>query len=143
MWPYRPWGSVPEGVSIVKLSSCVVEVCPSQTSLRSAPVVDWPPKIIICLLLGSQTAECELLPAGPCSAQTDAVSDCVTVRFVETEISSAAVIVETHTSPPVANPWLPDELLMVATVSVPEVQVTELVMFCVLPSDYVPVAVNC
>jgi hypothetical protein len=32
---------------------------------------------------------------------------------------------------------------MVATAGAAELQTTELVMFCVLPSEYVPVAVNC
>ena len=40
---------------------------------------------------------------------------------------------------PVANPLA----LIVATAVLDDVQVTWLVIFCVLPSEYVPVAVNC
>jgi hypothetical protein len=54
-----------------------------------------------------------------------------------------AVIVDVPAPTLVASPWLPAALLIVATFGVPEVQVTEVVMFWVLPSEYVPVAVNC
>jgi hypothetical protein len=42
-----------------------------------------------------------------------------------------------------AKPWLPDTLLMAATLVAEELQLTEVVKFCVLPSLNVPVAVNC
>jgi hypothetical protein len=68
----------------------------------------------------------------------------VTVRFVEaTTAPSVAVIADVPIPMLVARPWFPPKLLIVATVSVPEVHVTKFVMFCVLPSEYVPVAVNC
>jgi hypothetical protein len=63
------------------------------------------------------------------------LTDCVTVRVVEADTPRAAVIVDVPTPTLVARPWLPDELLIVATVGVPEVQVTEFVTFCVLPSE--------
>lgn len=43
----------------------------------------------------------------------------------------------------VASPWLPAVLLMVATVGVEELQITEVVRSCVLPSVKVPVPANC
>jgi hypothetical protein len=44
---------------------------------------------------------------------------------------------------PLAKPWLPAELLMVAVAALDELHVTNVVRFCVLPSVNVPVAVNC
>ena len=43
----------------------------------------------------------------------------------------------------VARPFEPAVLLIVATPVADELQVTVVVMFCVLLSEYVPVAVNC
>jgi len=43
----------------------------------------------------------------------------------------------------VASPIVGEELLIVATLVFDELQVTDGVMFCMLPSEYVPVAVNC
>src|ERR1700733_7231650 len=64
----------------------------------------------------------------------------VTVSKVEPEIDDdVAVIVELPTPAPLARP----AVLIVATVAVPEVQVTVDVKFCVVPSLKVPVAVNC
>jgi hypothetical protein len=64
----------------------------------------------------------------------------VTVSKVEPEIDDdVAVIVELPTPAPLARP----AALIVATVVVPEVQVTVDVKFCVVPSLNVPVAVNC
>jgi hypothetical protein len=56
---------------------------------------------------------------------------------------SEAEIVAVPTPTLVASPWLPVELLIVATACISELQVTEFVSVCVLPSVYVPVAVNC
>jgi hypothetical protein len=50
----------------------------------------------------------------------------VAVPLTEPEV---AVIVDVPTAMLVARPWLPAELLIVATFGVPEVQVTEVVMF--------------
>ena len=61
----------------------------------------------------------------------------------ENRVPSVAVMAEVPVPTLVARPWLPEELLMVATVGIADVQATEPVMFCVLPSEYVPVAVNC
>jgi hypothetical protein len=58
------------------------------------------------------------------------------VRVVEpTTAPSVAVIVDVPAPTLVARPWVPAALLIVATFSVPEVQDTEVVMFCVLPSE--------
>jgi len=53
-----------------------------------------------------------------------------------------ALIVVVPCDIPVANPTVPAALLIVATVVALEVHWTVLVMFCVLASVYVPVAVN-
>jgi len=56
--------------------------------------------------------------------------------------SAASMVVEPEPTL-VARPFEPVVLLIVATVVTDEVHVTEVVMFCVLLSEYVPVAVNC
>ena len=64
----------------------------------------------------------------------------VTVSFVEAlALPDAALIVVLPCAMDVASP----ALLMVATATVEDVQVTELVTSCMLPSLNVPVAVNC
>jgi hypothetical protein len=64
----------------------------------------------------------------------------VTVRSVDPEIDDdVAVIVEVPTPAPLASP----AELIVAVELVPELHVTVLVRFCVVPSLKVPVAVNC
>jgi hypothetical protein len=64
----------------------------------------------------------------------------VTVKVVEPAIDpEVAVIVAAPCLMLVANP----PLLTLATPGTLEVHVTELVKFCVVPSLYVPVAVNC
>jgi hypothetical protein len=55
---------------------------------------------------------------------------------------SVAVIVTEPTPAPVANPYVPAALLIVATPRFDELQVTDAVRSCVLLSVYVPVAVN-
>jgi hypothetical protein len=68
----------------------------------------------------------------------------VTVRFAEPFTApEVAVIVIEPASTPVANPCEPGESLIVATVPSDELQLTVPVMFCVLLSLKVPVAVNC
>jgi len=54
----------------------------------------------------------------------------------------AAVMVEVPAANPMARPGAPFTL-MLATAGLPEVHCTEPVMFCVLPSLNVPMAVNC
>jgi hypothetical protein len=54
-----------------------------------------------------------------------------------------AVIMVVPAAAPLAKPWLPTELLIVAAAALDELHVTEVVRFCVLPSVNVPVAVNC
>lgn len=67
-----------------------------------------------------------------------------TVRMVEfiIEPEEAAMVVQPEAMLP-ARPWLPDTLLMAATLVAEELQLTVVVKFCVLPSLNVPVAVNC
>ena len=60
----------------------------------------------------------------------------------ETLPDVAAIVVEPAAAD-VANPLLPAALLMVATPVEEELQVTEFVRFCVVLSEYLPVAVNC
>jgi len=68
----------------------------------------------------------------------------VTVRMVDPLIEPAvAVIVAVPCPTLVANPIVAPVLLMVAVVGVSELHCTAEVRGCVLPSVYVPVAVNC
>jgi hypothetical protein len=68
----------------------------------------------------------------------------VTIKEVVAEIlPDAAVIVVCPVATEVANPLEPAALLMVATAVSDEPQVTDAVKSCVVPSEYVPVAVNC
>jgi hypothetical protein len=68
----------------------------------------------------------------------------VTVRMVDPLIEpDVAVIVAVPCPTVAANPVVAPILLIVAVVGVSEVHCTVEVRFCVLPSVYVPVAVNC
>ena len=65
---------------------------------------------------------------------------CATFRVLEPVIGpKVAVMVALPVPTPVAKPVL----LTLATAGADELHVTELVRFCVLPSVYVPAAVNC
>ncbi len=66
----------------------------------------------------------------------------VNVALPETP-PDVAVIVVVPPATALATPFVPDVLLMVATAVDDELQLTELVRFCVLPSLNVPVASNC
>lgn len=68
----------------------------------------------------------------------------MTVSVVElcTELSSASIVVEPLPTP-VASPFDPSVLLIVATVEGEELHLTEVVKSRVLLSEYVPVALNC
>ena len=67
----------------------------------------------------------------------------VTVKAaLEGRLPEAAEMVETPGAMPFVSPGTPF-MLMVATDGFEEVQVTNAVMFCVLPSVYVAVAANC
>ena len=67
----------------------------------------------------------------------------VTVKVVlEETLPEAAVMMDVPAANPMASPGAPFTL-MLATVGFPEVHCTEPVMFSVLPSVKVPVAVNC
>jgi hypothetical protein len=91
------------------------------------------------------TANCWLVPlaieALPGFTTNDTRTGAVTARLAEPVIvpPEVAVIVVTPGSTLAASP----PLLTVAIVVADEVQVAVLVRFCVLPSLYVPVAVNC
>ncbi len=68
----------------------------------------------------------------------------LTVREVEPKIlPNVAVIVVRPLATAVALPWEPDALLIVAVGKVDEFHSTAVVIFCVLPSEKVPVAENC
>src|SRR5258708_7335702 len=68
----------------------------------------------------------------------------LTVRVVEPEMApDIAVMVVWPVLTLVASPLVPAVLLIVATAKAFDVHVTVPVMFCVLPSVYDPVAVNC
>ena len=68
----------------------------------------------------------------------------VTVRVVEPEIvPEVAVIFVKPAALEVAKPFEPVTLLMVATDSVSELQVTVVVMSCLALFEKIPVAVNC
>ena len=66
--------------------------------------------------------------------EINAVAVTVNVADPATE-PEAAVIVAAPIPTPVANPWLPAELLIVATAGLEEVHATEFVRFCVLLSE--------
>ena len=64
------------------------------------------------------------------------------MAVVET-LPDIAVILVVPALTPLASPFEPAALLMVATAVLVELQVTVVVRFCVELSEYVPVAVNC
>ena len=66
-----------------------------------------------------------------------------TVNVVVVErVPAAAVMVDVPIETALAIPDEPTELLIVATAGLEELQTTE-ERICVLPSEYVPVAINC
>ena len=68
----------------------------------------------------------------------------VTVSVADpTTLPDVAVIVDEPAATDVANPLEPAALLMAAIVAADDFQVTDVVRFCVVLSEYVPVAVNC
>jgi hypothetical protein len=91
---------------------------------------------------------CWVIPSG--RATPDGVT---TIELTEAEVTTSdavaesdpivAEMVELPAAMPWASPLVGVELLTVASTVLEDVQVTELVRFCVLPSLYVPVATNC
>ena len=80
--------------------------------------------------------------AGLTAIETNAAA--VTVKVVPAVIDPEAAVIFAEPVPTVvANPFESVALLTVATVVVSEPHSTVFVMFCVLPSVNVPVAVNC
>jgi hypothetical protein len=78
--------------------------------------------------------------AGATAIDTSVAACAVTVKVVDPEIlPDVAVIVVVPPATPVARPL--DEIVAVAVFD--ELQATDPVMFCVVLSEYVPVAVNC
>jgi hypothetical protein len=68
----------------------------------------------------------------------------VTVRVVDPDIlPDIAVIIVEPAATDTAKPLEPAALLIAATAAADEFQVTAVVKFCVVLSEYVPVAVNC
>ena len=80
--------------------------------------------------------------AGFTAIETNAGARMVRVTEFVTKPDVPVIVVEPCVNE-VTNPWLPGLLLMVATELEEELHATEAVMFCVLPSVNVPVAVNC
>jgi hypothetical protein len=80
--------------------------------------------------------------AGVIASDTSAAE--VTVSFVDPVTDpDVAVMVAVPAPVPLANPGFGGTLLIVATAETSELHCAVPVMFCVLPSVYVPVAVNC
>ena len=79
------------------------------------------------------------VPPGSELVETASVVGCTVSVVFPFTLPSVTVIVVVPAETPVANP----PALIVATPGLPEFHVTWLVTFCVLPSEYVPVAVNC
>ncbi len=68
----------------------------------------------------------------------------VTVSVAAPDIlPDVALMVVVPAATPEAKPLEPAALLIVATAVVDELQVTDAVSTCVVPSEYVPVAANC
>ena len=68
----------------------------------------------------------------------------VTVTVVVADIPACvAVIVAVPAATPVTRPWLPTALLTVASAAEEDAQVTDVVRSLLVPSEKVPVAVNC
>ena len=68
----------------------------------------------------------------------------VTVSVAASDIfPDVALMVVVPASTPEAKPLEPAALLIVATAVLDELQVTDAVSICVVPSEYVPEAVNC
>jgi hypothetical protein len=80
--------------------------------------------------------------SGDTVIETSAAVLTVSVVEPDTEPKVAAIVV-CPVPALVARPFVPGELLMVATAALFELQLTVVMMFCVLPSVYVPVAANC
>ena len=80
--------------------------------------------------------------AGVTATETSAAA--LTVRLPEPEMPpEAAVMVVVPAAPAVARPWDPAVLLMTAAAVFEDVQVTAFVIFWVVASEKVPVAINC
>jgi hypothetical protein len=115
------------------------------TEIVADPHVTEPVKFCVLLSLYVPVAvNCNVKPLAIDGFTGVTVIDCSvalpTIRTVEpTTDPNVALIVLVPTPMPVASP----PGLIVATESVAEPQVTELVRFCMLPSVYVPVAANC
>ena len=105
--------------------------------------------VISRLLLSEKTpvaVNCSVVPrAIPGLGDTTAIKARVTTfTVVEPDmLPEEAVIVVLPAETGAANPFEPAILLIVATVMADELQVTDDVISCVLPSENVPVAVNC
>ena len=99
---------------------------------------EYVPVAVNCRVVPSTT----LGLAGVTAMETSVAA--VTVSVVDPETPpDVAVIVVVPAATGVANPSEPAALLIVATPVVDELQVTVVVRFCVVPSENVPVAVNC
>jgi hypothetical protein len=99
---------------------------------------EYVPVAVNCLLVPSA-----MLGLVGVTAMETSVTE-VTASEVDPEIlPDVAVIVVEPAATEVVNPLEPAALLMAAIVAADDFQVTDVVRFCVEPSEYVPVAVNC
>ena len=77
------------------------------------------------------------------TAMDTSVAEVTVSVAVPTTLPDVAVIVDDPAATDVANPLEPAALLTAAIVVADDFQVTDVVRFCVVLSEYVPVAVNC
>ena len=99
--------------------------------------------VMFCVLPSENVpvaVNCCVVPSGMVGATGEIVIEtrvaALTVNIVDPLIvPEAAVMLEVPAATLVASPWLPAVLLIVATFAVAKDHVTEVVMFCVLPSE--------
>src|SRR4030095_12374797 len=85
----------------------------------------------------------KLADAGVIAIDTSSAGVIINVAILEVIPEELALIVVVPSARDVASPFEPDVLLMIATPIFDELQVTEEVIFCVVLSVKVPVAINC
>jgi hypothetical protein len=84
-----------------------------------------------------------MLEVAGVTAMDTRVAEVTVSAVVPTTLPDVAVIVDEPAATDVANPLEPAALLMAAIDVADDFQVTDVVRFCVVLSEYVPVAVNC
>ena len=148
---------IPEVAVIVVLPVATGVTCPLEPAALLIVAIDGVEElqvtdaVIFCVLLSEKVpvaVNCSVVPrAMPGLVDVTAIDTSVaelTVRVVEPEmLPEVAVIVVLPAATGVTCPLEPAALLMVATDALDELQVTDVVIFCVLLSEKAPVAVNC